>query len=138
MPAKDMYHDAVKQALIKDGWTITDDPLHISYGGFDFYVDLGAEILLGAQKEGRRIAVEVKSFVGPSSLREFHLAVGQFMNYRLVLVHADPERTLYLAVTDYIYSTFFQTTFGALAQEQYQLRLVVFDETMEVIQQWIE
>jgi hypothetical protein len=25
--AKDLFHQAVKQALIKDGWTITSDPL---------------------------------------------------------------------------------------------------------------
>jgi hypothetical protein len=31
MPAKDKYHEAVKTALIKDGWTITDDPLHIPF-----------------------------------------------------------------------------------------------------------
>jgi len=25
--AKDFYHEHVRKALIKDGWTITDDPL---------------------------------------------------------------------------------------------------------------
>ncbi len=30
MPAKDIYHNQVKNALIKDGWTITDDPLILS------------------------------------------------------------------------------------------------------------
>ena len=29
MPAKDIYHDQVKTALVKDGWTITHDPLLI-------------------------------------------------------------------------------------------------------------
>lgn len=29
MPAQDLHHDAVKQALIKDGWDITDDPFYI-------------------------------------------------------------------------------------------------------------
>ena len=60
------------------------------------------------------------------------------MNYRLVLTYEEPERTLYLAVTDYIYSTFFQTTFGTLAQQQHQLNLIVFNEILEVIQEWIE
>jgi hypothetical protein len=27
MLTKDIYHDTVKRALIKDGWTITHDPL---------------------------------------------------------------------------------------------------------------
>ncbi len=26
MPAKDVIHNEVKNALIKDGWNITDDP----------------------------------------------------------------------------------------------------------------
>jgi hypothetical protein len=32
MPAKDIYHETVKAALIKDGWTITDDPLNLKIG----------------------------------------------------------------------------------------------------------
>jgi hypothetical protein len=27
MPKYDVYHEPVKRALIKDGWTITDDPI---------------------------------------------------------------------------------------------------------------
>ena len=80
MPTRDIYHDAVKQALIKAGWRVTHDPLHIKYRGFDFFIDLGAEVLIGASKDGQKIAVEVKSFVGASSLNDFHIAVGQFAN----------------------------------------------------------
>ncbi len=138
MPARDIYHNAVRQALIKDGWTITHDPLHIKYGGFDFFIDLGAEMLIGASKDERKIAVEVKSFVGTSSLSEFHTAVGQFVNYRLVLRQAEPDRTLYLAISEYMYSSFFTTVFGQLAVEAHQLRLLVFDEEQEVIEQWLE
>jgi hypothetical protein len=32
MPAKDTYHNAVENALIKDGWTITHDPKQDSSG----------------------------------------------------------------------------------------------------------
>jgi hypothetical protein len=138
MPTRDIYHDAVKQALIKDGWRITHDPLHIEYGGFDFFVDLGADVLIGARKGGQKIAVEVKSFVGASSLNDFHIAVGQFVNYRLVLKQAEPNRTLYLAVSEYIYSSFFNTEFGRLAAKEHQLRLIVFDEEQEVINLWLE
>jgi XisH protein len=31
MPAKDSYHNTVVQALITDGWEITDDPFILSY-----------------------------------------------------------------------------------------------------------
>ena len=64
MPQRDIYHDVVKNALIKDGWTITHDPLILPYGGRNLYVDLGAEVPIGAEKDDRRIAVEVKSFSG--------------------------------------------------------------------------
>ena len=43
MPQFDLYHEPVKQALIKDGWTITDDPFTIEYKGLRLYADLGAE-----------------------------------------------------------------------------------------------
>ncbi len=56
MPAKDLHHDAVKVALTKDGWTITDDPLTLRWGRKDLFVDLGAEKLLTAEKAGRKIA----------------------------------------------------------------------------------
>lgn len=138
MPAKDIYHNAVKNALVKDGWTITHDPLHIGFGGFDFFIDLGAENLIGADKDGKRIAVEIKSFAGTSSLTEFHLAVGQFLNYRLVLKQEEPERILYLAVSEYIHNTFFTTIFGQLATESHKLKLIVFDESQEVITRWTE
>ncbi len=42
MPAKDIYHDRLKNALIKDGWIITHDPLRLKWGVKDMYVDLGA------------------------------------------------------------------------------------------------
>lgn len=70
MPAKDIYHDIVKRALIKDGWTITHDPLRLQWGPKDMYVDLGAERLVAAEKAGRKIAVKVKSFIGPSEIED--------------------------------------------------------------------
>ncbi|RKZ75628.1 MAG: hypothetical protein DRQ57_06725 [Gammaproteobacteria bacterium] len=41
MPAKDTYHNIVKNALIKDGWKITDDPLVLQFGETNLYADLG-------------------------------------------------------------------------------------------------
>lgn len=78
MPAKNIYHDAVVHALIADGWTITDDPLRISFGNRDLYVDLGAErMTIGAAKGEQRIAVEIQSFLNPSPVRDLQEAVGQ-------------------------------------------------------------
>ena len=48
MPARDLWHDAVKNALIKDAWTITHDPLHLRRDGKNMCVDLGAKELSAA------------------------------------------------------------------------------------------
>lgn len=68
MPRLDIIHDAVKNALIRDGWTITDDPYVIQYRSTTPYADLGAERPIAAERSGRRLVVEVKSFVGASKI----------------------------------------------------------------------
>ncbi len=40
MPARDRDHDALRDALVAEGWVITADPLHLRYAGDDLYVDL--------------------------------------------------------------------------------------------------
>ena len=57
--AKDFFSEAVKNALRKDGWEITNDPLALEYGDTAFEIDLGAERILGAERSGERIAVEI-------------------------------------------------------------------------------
>lgn len=78
--AKDLFHQAVKQALIKDGWTITSDPLIIRIERIKLEIDLAAEKVFAAEKDEQKIAVEVKSFINPSVITDFHnarLAVSQ-------------------------------------------------------------
>lgn len=81
MPAKDFIHDKVKNALIKDGWIITDDPFTLEYEDATAFVDLGAERVIAAEKDSQKIAVEIKSFVGRSALQEIEAAIGQYMVY---------------------------------------------------------
>jgi hypothetical protein len=134
--AKDIFHDIVKTALLKDGWQITNDPLFLKVGGVDFFIDLGAEKLLAAERDGQKIAVEIKSFINTSSVTDFHLAIGQFINYRVALQVADPERKLFLAVPDITYKTFFQREFPRMVIQQYQLEIFVYDIENEVIVLW--
>lgn len=72
---------------------ITDEPLNIRCGGVDIQIDLGAQRLTAAQKDRDKIAVEVKNFVSASKISEFHMALGQFINYRTALRAEDPNRT---------------------------------------------
>ncbi len=137
MAARDIFHQAVKTALTKDQWHITDDPLVLRVGGVDLYVDLGAEKLVAAEKDGQRIAVEVKSFLGPSLVADFHVALGQFLNYRLALEQQDPQRRLYLAVPIETYATFFALPFIQLAVQNHRLALLVYDAEHQEVMQWI-
>ncbi|MEO0988268.1 MAG: XisH family protein [Cyanobacteria bacterium J06639_14] len=135
--AKDRFHDVVKVALEKEGWTITADPYEINIDDVDFEIDLAAEKLLAAELNGRKIAVEIKSFVSSSNVSEFHTALGQFLNYRDALEVVEPERMLYLAVRSTVYESFFRRRFIAGAMNRYRLRLVIYDVQGEVISQWL-
>jgi XisH protein len=134
--AKDLFHHAVKNALIKDGWLITDDPLFLKVGGVEFYIDLGAEKLIAAERNNEKIAVEIKSFINPSSLTDFHLAIGQFLNYRVALKAGDPERKLFLAIPDTAYTNFFKKEFAHMVITEYQLEIFVYDIENEEIITW--
>ena len=58
MPRKDNFHETVKIALKKQDWEITNDPLFVpTKGNFNFFIDLGAERIIGAEKiSGSRIS----------------------------------------------------------------------------------
>jgi hypothetical protein len=138
MPAKDRFHDAVKQALLKDSWVITADPLILKIDKVKFEVDLAAEKVFAAEKAGQKIAVEIKSFLNPSAVADFHSALGQFLNYRLALQMTEPDRTIYLAIPIDIFESFFQERFTQEAIRQYQVKLIVYEPIQEVIIEWKE
>ena len=135
--AKDIFHNIVKKALIKEDWVITDDPLRLKVGVITFQVDLGAEKVIGAEKAGQKIAVEIKSFLNPSTITDFYNALGQFLSYRLALERNEPERVLYLAVPLDVYDSFFQFEFTQSAIQTYQVSLIIYNSSQETITQWI-
>jgi hypothetical protein len=134
--AKDLFHQVVKDALVKDGWNITHDPFPVDYGDVQMQIDLGAERLLAATKDKTIIAVEIKSFVRPSAISEFHTAVGQYLNYRRALRNQEPNRVLYLAVPSQTYDEFFRLRFIAEGIEEYQIHLLIYDVEERSIVKW--
>jgi hypothetical protein len=137
MSARDVFHNVVKTALQKEGWQITHDPLSISFGGVDMSVDLGAEKLIAAEKGEQKIAVEIKSFLESSSaISTFHMALGQFINYRFALKQEEPERILYLAIPINTYNSFFSLDFPQLIVEENKIKLIVYDIQKEIIVLW--
>ena len=136
MSAKDVFHDAVRHALEKEQWVITDDPLFLRFGGVDMYIDLAAEQLISAEKNGEKIAVEIKSFTKPSAISEFHTAVGQYFNYRHALRAQEPDRKLYLAVPSQTYDQFFRLRFVEEIIQEQKILLVIYNIKTGGIQ-WI-
>jgi hypothetical protein len=138
MAAKDFFHEAVKEALIKDGWIITDDPLKVSYGLIDYKIDLGAERVIAAEKENKKIAVEIKTFSEPSFVYAFHGAFGQYMNYRRGLRKQGEQHELFLAVSTDIYDAHFTQIMVQDAINEEGLKVLIFNPLTKTIEQWIK
>lgn len=134
--ARDKYHDIVIRALEKDGWTITDDPLKIDTGDRTIQIDLGAERIIGAERGGEKIAVEIKSFLGLSPLNDFYNALGQFNFYQLALEKVEPNRVLFLAVPHLTYNSFFNETLTKEAIKRFNVRVFVYDIRQSSIIKW--
>ncbi len=138
MPRKDVLHDACKNALIKEGWTITHDPYPLRRGLQTLYIDIGAELPLAAEKGGRKIAVEIKSLLGDKEMPELERALGQYVLYRSLLKQKEADRQLFLAVSSPAYREHFNTAEGRDLIADEDLKILVFDVTLQEIREWIE
>lgn len=141
MPVRDKFHEAVKNGLQRDGWTITADTLYLEFGGVDMYVDLAAEKMIAAEKEGHKIAGRGQELRGTlAHLRVPHCpycpwAVHQ-LSYRTPgartrppVVPGSPRRHLLV---------FFTLPFTQTVIVQQQLKALVYDVEQEVIVKWLE
>ncbi|WP_072621836.1 element excision factor XisH family protein [Spirulina major] len=99
-------------------------------------IDLAAHQTISAMRAEEKIAVEIKSFIGLSNLHEYHLALGQFLNYRLALKTIKPDRVLFLAVPRDAYQDFFTDTFIQSSLREFAVKLIIFHPTKEVILEW--
>jgi XisH protein len=138
MAAKDRFHESVKQSLLQDGWIVTDDPLLLRYGPTNLKVDLGAEKIIVAQKGIEQIAVEIKSFLDPSTVTDFHAAIGQYLHYQLGFRYNQWERKLYLAVPSDVYHSEFHKPLFQDSIQTYQIKILIYTTNPAGIEQWIE
>jgi XisH protein len=137
MPKLDIIHNPVKNALVRDGWLITDDPYVIQYQRTTLYADLGAERPIGAERNGQKLVVEVKSFIGASKIQDLKEALGQYDIYRYLLEEIAPDRKLYIAISEVAYNAFFTQDVIKLIIDRHQLPIVIVDTETEEIVQWI-
>lgn len=137
MPAKDVYHDIVKQALIKDGWLILKENYELTYQGDSLYPDFAAEKSIAATRGTKKILVEVKSFLGRSFIADLQATLGQYIMYQEVVKVQRLDFRLYLAIPTDLYHNNFQTPLAQLMIQSTHVNLLVFEPSQEVIQQWI-
>jgi XisH protein len=137
MPAKDICHNAVKNALIKDGWIITADPYTIKYEEVQLFADLLAGRTVKAQRDTEEILIEIKSFVSRSPMRDFECALGQYIVYRIFLKEIIPKAKVYLAIGQDIYQSFFAQKAIQKVLVETQLVLIIVNLNQEEIVQWI-
>jgi len=137
--AKDAIHDSIKNALLKDGWAITAEFLQIEYEELEIFADLVAERKpIVAEKNDKKIIVEVKTFAGRSFIRELQQALGQYDLYLEIITLAGLDYELYLAISSLVYEAFFLRKGTHEVVQRRQLKLLVVDVEREEVIQWIE
>lgn len=146
MPQRDTIHNIIRQALINEGWEITDDPYVISYGERFLFIDLAARLddlnsiagrFIGARCNSSRIVVEIKEFRGNSAIADLEQAIGQYVLYRLLLEQVDPKRELYLAITDKTFDGIFSEPIGELVMRELPMKLLIVDVEAVEVKRWI-
>ena len=137
MSRRDNLHFPLRRTLEKDGWIITSDPLILVLGDTLLKADLGAEKLFTAEKEGRKIAVEIKDFDASSVISELEKTMGQLQLYQWALEQQEPERQLFLAISQAVYISQFQRPIFQIAIQRNKINLLIYSPDQEVIVKWI-
>ncbi|MGI0480686.1 XisH family protein [Geminocystis sp. CENA526] len=137
MSKRDSLHLSLRHALEKDGWKITDDPLILVLENTLLKADLGAEKFFTAEKNNQKIAVEVKDFDSSSVISELEKTIGQMQFYQWALEEQEPDRKLFLAISQSLYLKHFQKPIFQLAIQRNKINLIIFDSQKEDILQWI-
>ncbi|MGD1938673.1 MAG: element excision factor XisH family protein [Cyanophyceae cyanobacterium] len=138
MPQRDSIHEAVRNALIRDGWTITADPFSMRYEELRVMADLAAEKSLLAERGTESIVVEIKTFGGRSFVRELEMALGQYFLYERILKRLQLPHKLYLATSQIAYDAFLVADGARAMLHDGMVSLIVVNLEQERVTQWID
>jgi hypothetical protein len=132
LPAKDSYHDTVKHALLKDGWTIDAEQVTFILANRQCIIDIQAS----KSAQGEIVLVEVKGFER-SPVEQLAIAICKLQIYRFVLSELGQDIPLWLAVPLLAYHGILTEQMGLAMREQSDIDLLVFSPEREEIIQWI-
>lgn len=137
MSRRDAFHFSLRRAIEKDGWTVTDDPLVLVLRQTLLKADLGAEKFFAAERQDRKIAIEIKEFKSASVISELEKTIGQLQFYQWALEEQEPERQLFLAVNQEVYLKHFRKQIFQLAIQRNKINLLIYDPVREEVLQWL-
>jgi len=137
MSTRDLYHDLVKNALRNDGWRVTYDAMPLKGRTVSEATEDWTTQLLAAEKDERKIAVAVNSFIGRSDLAALTQALEQLAGSRARLQAMESDHVLYLAVRQATYHDGFASAEGTLLLARQHIQLLVFAPRTETIVQWV-
>ena len=136
--AKDKFHDIVKEALIKDDWTITNDPLRLNVPGEKrLLADLGGSKIIGASLGEKKIAVEIKGFHRPSILYDFHAALGQYLIYEDAIERQNLNWEMHLAIPEKVFRFLEQHEHILYSIQKRAMKIILFDQNQKSLTTWI-
>ncbi len=114
------------------------DPLSLKVGRIPVFIDIGAEKIIGAEKDGQKIAVEIKTFGQLSFITALYEAIGKYIVYKEVLKIKNVNRVLYLAIPTDIWKEFGEEPIVKNIFEDYKFNFLLYEPTKETISSWIE
>ena len=136
--ARDKFHQEVKTALESDGWKVTHDPLYLKVGGIPVLIDLGSEKIIAAEKEGEKIAVEIKTFGLVSFITALYEALGKYLICSEALLYLKTGRTLYLAMPSKVYKEYSEEPIVKNTFQKYDVKIILYKPNSKEKMQWIK
>lgn len=98
---------------------------------------MGIERVIAVERGSEKLAIEVKSFVGQSIVNDIENALGQFVVYMSFLEELEPDRPVYVAISQNSYDTVFQKRAVQHLIRRNRVPLVVVNIITEEVVEWI-
>jgi XisH protein len=69
---------------------------------------------------------------------DFHLAVGQFVDYRIALKMKEPDRILFVGITEDTYEDVFELPFPQMVIQEIGMKIKVVNRELNKVVKWIK